>query len=1397
LFYLNKLNDLKVYSNVQVSSLEQSKNNRLSNLIFFSGNKEGDLINFINSNLFTPSSFRAVYIPKTFNTVSLNKKVMVDQQAFYDNIKKNCSNIINTKKALGDYKRNNLIFDLTFEYGQSETEIKIRGRKRISMYIDFLKSRMLEAKSYDKRVVVIPVPENITDMSYFDINKASNPFSYIYTAFRRRLLEEEQKKALENTTFIFYTSVENSFIKFTYNSDFDDAKISRLVRSLNTLIKITNHQNLDDSSDEKPTSMKELSQDDSMKKEIAKREKVAKVKNKILSQLNADDNRKVSSSVIELSDKIEDHITKAVSGDDSVTDKSEDEILDMLNSNPDLKDDVSNLKELQKTGGDDVKQRKTLEKLKAKQKELTLDNVNIQDIIDDFKSTSIDVKLIENTSVLQDETRKSNLKDFDLSYYEKQMKKDLISVISSFNNDSDVKLYIHDVKSEDTSDDLSQKMTYTVTFQDDRNVKHTVKFDYPIVKEGRFMYLNGGKKLILKQILLLPIVKTKPDTVQITTNYNKFFVMRFGSKLTHRIEKLKKLFALNLDEYKVSGKKFKARLGNALTINSNFETTLEYSELSSFLLELEDDKIRLMFSQSDIEDLIENDMTGSKKLSSIQYDSTKYIIVGHTKDNRLLGMSFADKQVYLLDGKTEIHFEGSLTEIVIGMIQESLTEEAYQKLSSFSNSKTLAYNRVKINNKLVPLIVLLGYELGLKNVLERYGIKYTFEEKNVRIGLEEHRDKIRFKDGWLIYDNKLLRNTLLLDGLSTVATEEYDFEEFEGTAPYVETFYNLFGSRNMGKGFHNTLSLMVDPITLDVLKQMKLPENIYDILLYANTLLEDTTYKRLNDMGSYRIRGAEQVNAFLYKMLADSFKTYKDTMKAGNPIKMSVPPDLLIKSLLDSPTVDEYSVLNPSLEIEKVGAATYKGLAGINLDNAYTKEIRAYDSTMAGIFAMSTPDSDKVGVVRQLTYDPSIKNTRGFLDTDRKTKNDSTNMYGPAELLSSFTGRHADPPRVGMQTTQQKHIIPTTKQSKPLFGSGVEKTVAYILNDDFVFRAKQDGTVQSIDEENEIAVIKYKDGTMDVIDLSENLAKNSNGGFYLANKKELIVKVGQKFKAEDILAKNPSYFLGDKPNDITYTTGKLCKVAISSADYTYEDSSIITESLSSDLSTKITMKKDLTLGVNANIDFIVKKGDRVKTGDPLVVYENSFEDASLNQLLDKLGSDFNQTISELSKNKVSSKYTGKIVDVVMYYNKDIEEFSPSVQKVLKEYIDDSNKKRNAVHAVTNDVSSVKLNPVSKQKSVKIKGNEVDGLLIEIYIEYVDELGVGDKITYYTALKTIVSDVIKSGEEPFSEFSPDENIEAIMSPLSIVSRMTIDIFNALYLNKALVHLKKEVGNIYGK
>ena len=105
-----------------------------------------------------------------------------------------------------------------------------------------------------------------------------------------------------------------------------------------------------------------------------------------------------------------------------------------------------------------------------------------------------------------------------------------------------------------------------------------------------------------------------------------------------------------------------------------------------------------------------------------------------------------------------------------------------------------------------------------------------------------------------------------------------------------------------------------------------------DILLYANSLLESNDYKNNNDMNNFRLRGTEQVNAILYKLLADAYRKYKDTSKNGNPIKVSLQQDILLKKLVENQTVDEASDLNPSLELEKISSVTYKGVGGVNSD---------------------------------------------------------------------------------------------------------------------------------------------------------------------------------------------------------------------------------------------------------------------------------------------------------------------------------------------------------------------------------------------------------------------------------------------------------------------------------
>jgi len=97
---------------------------------------------------------------------------------------------------------------------------------------------------------------------------------------------------------------------------------------------------------------------------------------------------------------------------------------------------------------------------------------------------------------------------------------------------------------------------------------------------------------------------------------------------------------------------------------------------------------------------------------------------------------------------------------------------------------------------------------------------------------------------------------------------------------------------------------------------------------------------------------------------------------------------------------------------------------------------------------------------------------------------------------------------------------------------------------------------------------------------------------------------------------------------------------------------------------------------------------------------------------------------------------------------------------------------------------------------KIKGKEVfDGVLIEFYIKYKDPIGVGDKLTFFSALKSIVGEVIEEGYEPYSEFRPDEEISSFLGPVAILARMTPSIILTMFGNKVLIELKRKLQEIY--
>ena len=255
-------------------------------------------------------------------------------------------------------------------------------------------------------------------------------------------------------------------------------------------------------------------------------------------------------------------------------------------------------------------------------------------------------------------------------------------------------------------------------------------------------------------------------------------------------------------------------------------------------------------------------------------------------------------------------------------------------------------------------------------------------------------------------------------------------------------------------------------------------------------------------------------------------------------------------------------------------------------------------------------------------------------------------------------------------------------------------------------------------------------------------------------------------------------------------TGALAKIAIAPFDLAFEDANIVTEMLSKKCTADICMCKDVVLGKNAVVSHIVEEGDSIMTGDHLIDFTSSFDDPAIEKFLSRMAFD---NIDDLTAEHVSSKYTGEVTQIKIYYNVPFEELSSSLQKIITKYKNRINSRRSVISGINTD--SVHIPPVTQITENKVGNVEFDGVLIQFYVTYEDDLAMGDKIAFTTALKGVVSKLLSKEEAPTSEYRPEDKIEAIMTPTGIISRMTADIYPIMYSNKVLVELGKQIKEIY--
>lgn len=989
---------------------------------------------------------------------------------------------------------------------------------------------------------------------------------------------------------------------------------------------------------------------------------------------------------------------------------------------------------------------------------------------------------IEKTNVSNAmETTNPNMKEvtfnnFNKSYVENVMTKDIVGVFENL-NDKSTKMFIRDIKVEDTSDVLNYKETWTVQLEDENRTRHTIKVDMPKFIDKNFLWIGGNKKVIKNQMFFLPLVKISNDTVMLVTNYNKMSIQRVDGRSLREVTLLEKIFesSENLQKHFVTG--------SAAVENRDYLTGVEYDEFSKNFLSYEAGKLKIYFSQKEATEIAEK--------KNITVPEKSFFIGFHGSEPIFINMDTQRDK----DGK-------SISDYIIA----SLSEEDGETFSSLQMKvpKRLMYTKVTTMKQDIPIGVLICLWEGLTSLLTKGKVEYRLVDTLRGSDLANNEDFLRFKNCYLVYKTNIPVE-LLMNGLKVLNTKDYDISELDTAAPYVPYIQKKYGKISILNALNNVYEFTIGNIEKEILTDMKLPTDLVELMIYGNNLLADNQCISELDMSEYRIRCAEILPAILYDSIAKAYVPYKNS---NGKKKLSVPQDCVIKKLVKLQTVEDCSTLNPFLELETTHGVSTKGWRGVNLEESYTIPKRSYDKSMTGIIGVSSSPDGQVGVNRTLTMEPSINSVRGYVDVkaDNLDELKDVNLFAPAEMLIPLGATRDDPIRTGHSVKQSRASVPIKDGSPVLISNGSDELCKYYLSSEYVVMADQDGTVVEYDEKAKIMVVEYKDGSHRAVNLDKSIAKNGGGGFELSNVLITDLKVGDKFKANDTLAWHKDFFKKIPTQGVRMCVGALIKVALYSSYNTYEDADFVTEKVSHMCETEMVFRIKANIGKNSNVFHMVNVGDEVAVGDALIEFDESFAEADINDLLASLGDneELKDAIMQNNKNTKKTDKSGIIEDIKIYSASDLEALSPSLRKIVSDYYKRIDRKTAILNKYDKTDSIVKCGMMITESSGtttpdrygNIRGEKVnDGVLIEFYVKHAEPLEVGSKVANFSPLKNVVSEVIPKGYEPTSEYRPEESVDTIINPSSILNRMVSSVVPTILGNKVIIELKRSLADIW--
>lgn len=594
--------------------------------------------------------------------------------------------------------------------------------------------------------------------------------------------------------------------------------------------------------------------------------------------------------------------------------------------------------------------------------------------VDDLKLNDFDTKLADSI-LLFDKKANENVTDaMEKKYLKEQFRKDISRVVYSLQNRSNV---ITDFTVETTTNIMGSTETYKVDILNISGKKTTLTFDIPFIDEDGTFYIYGNQYRLRKQRTDLPLRKKNGTTVLLNSYYGKVFV--------HKAKYAKEDFgrwikSILLKKQEKGSKNYDSKLSNLYLLSSSAP----------------DRNLPLLYNQF------------AREIKSFSYDGCYYIF---DYDNRNeLNDTLTQEDIAKIEGndKVLIGVDGKklLTMDFVGMVYENDKPKGLllDLLNIDTTDAPIEYGGIVILKKYVPIAILLCYYLGINNVLKILNAKYEKFEGNKRVKADNNSYVIRFKDTKLLVtkDNgitdMILAGMLAVDKL-LVNYNMADFNTKDKMKVILHTLFSMESSIRYINELEMLETMFIDPMTANVLRQMKEPINFPGLLIRACELILNDNYKHPNSIENMVIKGYERVAGMIYKEIVYALKDYENKSAYGNS-KIMLDRYAVMTKINEDNTKVPVEDLNPISVIKQKEDVSYLGDGGRNKETM-TKETRELGVSEIGIMSEATKDSGSVGITAYMSANPNIDNISGMITKDNNNLSWS-NRLSTVGMLTPF-----------------------------------------------------------------------------------------------------------------------------------------------------------------------------------------------------------------------------------------------------------------------------------------------------------------------------------------------------------------------------------------------------------